>query len=144
MSKNDVITGSGYIAVKGGVFKIDGQVVASPDSIEWEEHTLSRAYNTASGEQVKFNYRIRRKVVWKYSVIGKESFDEIYKILDDKRVNHASTRYDIDTLYMGGNRTMLVEWGTPFKSECIDNQRDLYTCEFSFIEPIGTKLQGEG
>ena len=142
MISTEELTNSGYIAVKGGTFKIDGITVASPDGIDWEEHTLSRAWNSSSGEQHKINMRIRRKVVWKYSVIGKESLDEIYNILNTKRTKYCSTRFDISTLYFTGIENMTVEWGTPFKVNCIDGVKDLYSCDISFVEPVGIKLSG--
>lgn len=134
------ITNSGYIAVKGGSYKIDGINVASPNNIYYEEHTMSRSWNDASGAQHKYNIRVRRKVIWKYSVIGRESLNEITNILNNKRDNTGSTRFNITTDYYSGITTMIVEWGTPFKVECVDSTKDLFTCEISFIEPIGHKL----
>ena len=135
------ITGSGYIAVKGGTFGIDGIPVASPTGINFEEHTLSRSWDDATGIMHKINLRLRRKVVWVYDVIGFESMQEIFNILNNKRVKKASTRYSIDTWYLSGQENMIVEWGTPWKSECIDGNKNLYRCELSFIEPIGIDLQ---
>lgn len=134
------ITKSGYIEVTTNSFKIDGVAVAAPSDIAYEEHTMSRAWNDASGEQHKVNLRVRRKVIWKYSIIGRESLNKITNILNTKRDTTGSTRFLITTEYYSGVTDMTVEWGTPFKVECVDSMKDLFTCEISFIEPIGKKL----
>lgn len=140
MDNKDTITASGYIECKGGTFKIDDIVVASPTGIKYEEHTLSRSWNSASGEQWKTNYRLRRKVTWVYSVIGRESIKEIYNILNKKRIETGRTRFDIHTEYFAGDIDMHVEWGTPFKVEVVDSMKNLFNLEIEFIEPIGIPL----
>lgn len=139
----ETITASGYIEVSSESFAIDGISVASPTGIKYEEHTLSRAWNDASGVQHKVNYRVRRKVVWVYSVIGRESLNKIYEILNNKRKNTGSTRFDIHTEYFTGEEDMHVEWGTPFNVENIEGIKNLFSVEIEFIEPIGIKLPTE-
>lgn len=134
------ITASGYIEVKNGAFKIDGTTVASPTGIKWEEHTLSRSWNDASGKQHKVNYRVRRKITWIYEVIGKESLVYIYNILNNKRINTGSTRFRVNTMYIDGEKIMTVEWATPLEVEVIDSKKDLYSVQISFVEPEGTRL----
>ena len=136
----DKVTSSGYIEVKSGKFKINNNTIANPSGIEYEEHTLSRAWNDASGIQHKINYRLRRKFMIKYDVIGKESLNDIYDILNGQRIETGSTRFNVEIPYITGQLTTVVEWGTPFKVECIDNKLDLYTLEISLIEPIGVAL----
>ena len=140
MNIKETITASGYIEVNSGCFKIDSLEIASPDGIKYEEHTLSRVWNDATGVQHKVNYRLRRKITWIYSVIGRESFMRIYNILNGKRVSTGKTFFNIHTETPFGETDMQVEWGTPFSVENIEGMRNLFQVEIEFIEPVGIKL----
>ena len=137
MVEKEEITASGYIETAGGTFEIDGQAVASPSGIKYEEHTLSRSWNDAYGVQQKYNYRLRRKVIWIYNIIGRESLKKIYNILNNKRLK-GSTRFNIKTEYFTGVEEMNVEWGTPFNPQTVDSRPNLFSVEISFVEPEGT------
>lgn len=140
MKISETITASGYIEVTGDSFSIENIKVASPTSIKYEEHTLSRTWNDATGVQHKVNYRVRRKVTWIYSVIGRESLIKIYNILNNKRISSGQTLFNIHTEYFAGDIDMQVEWGTPFNVEAIEGMKNLFNLEIEFIEPVGIKL----
>ena len=137
------ITASGYISTTCDLFKIDGKKVCSPTGLKWEEHTLSISWNSASGIQHKINYRVRKKVVWMWSVIGREDLKEIYNILDKKRENTGSTLFNIHTDWITGEIDMEGEWGSPYIVEGFEGMRNLFNQSISFIEPVGFELPTE-
>lgn len=140
MAYEENLTACGYISTKSDTFKIDGKQICSPTSIKWEEHTLSMAWNSASGVQHKINYRVRRKVTWIWSAIGREDLKEIYNILNKKRINTGSTKFVIHTDWITGEEDMTVEWGTPYTVQGVEGVQELFNQSISFIEPVGIAL----